>query len=55
MIFSCFKEEDKIIVERNCHRSIFNGIIMRKLKPIYIKNKVYRQFNAPLSIDLEHF
>ncbi|ENK1243986.1 aminotransferase class V-fold PLP-dependent enzyme [Clostridium botulinum] len=55
MIFSCFKEKDKIIVERNCHRSIFNGIIMRKLKPIYIKNKVYKQFNAPLSIDLEHF
>ncbi|MGO5092339.1 aminotransferase class I/II-fold pyridoxal phosphate-dependent enzyme [Clostridium sp. LCP25S3_F10] len=55
MIFSCFKEKDKIIVERNCHSSIFNGIIMRKLKPIYIKNKVYKQFNAPLSIDLEHF
>ena len=55
MIFSCFKEKDKIIVERNCHRSIFNGIIMRKLKPIYIKNKVYKRFNAPLSIDLEHF
>ncbi|EJO5346131.1 aminotransferase class V-fold PLP-dependent enzyme [Clostridium botulinum] len=55
MIFSCFEEGDKIIVERNCHRSIFNGIIMRKLKPIYIKNKVYKQFNAPLSLDLEHF
>ncbi|WP_251861654.1 aminotransferase class V-fold PLP-dependent enzyme [Clostridium sp. Marseille-Q2269] len=55
MIFSSFEEGDKIIVERNCHRSIFNGIIMRKLKPVYIKNKVYKQFNAPLSIDLEHF
>lgn len=51
MIFSCFKEGDKVIVERNCHKSIFNGIIMRKLKPIYIKNKIYNKFNAPLSID----
>ena len=55
MIFSCFQEGDKIIVERNCHRSIFNSIIMRKLKPVYIKNKVYKEFNAPLSVDLEHF
>ncbi|MDF2504234.1 aminotransferase class V-fold PLP-dependent enzyme [Clostridium sp.] len=54
MIFSSFKEGDKVIVERNCHRSIFNGIIMRKLKPIYIKNKVYEKFNAPLSIDEDY-
>ena len=40
MIFSSFNEGDKIIVERNCHRSVFNAIIMRKLKPVYIKNKV---------------
>lgn len=55
MIFSSFEEGDKIIVERNCHRSIFNGIIMRKLKPVYIKNKINKKFNAPLSIDMEHF
>lgn len=51
MIFSAFNEGDKIIVERNCHRSIFNGIILRKLKPVYIKNKIYKKFNTPLSID----
>lgn len=36
MIFSAFCEGDKILVERNCHRSVYNGIILRKLKPIYI-------------------
>lgn len=55
MIFSSFNEGDKIIVERNCHSSIFNGIIMRKLKPIYIKNEINNKYNAPLSIDMEHF
>jgi arginine/lysine/ornithine decarboxylase len=55
MIFSSFNEGDKIIVERNCHRSIFNGIIMRKLKPIYIRNKISKKYNAPMSIDMEHF
>lgn len=51
MIFSCFNEGDKVIVERNCHRSVFNGIIMRKLTPVYIKDKIYKEFNTPLSID----
>jgi len=55
MIFSSFQEGDKVLVERNCHKSIINGIIMRKLKPIYIKNKVHTSYNAPLSIDEEHF
>jgi arginine/lysine/ornithine decarboxylase len=54
MIYSVFNEGDKIIVERNCHRSILNGIILRKLKPVYIKNKINCRYNAPLSIDGEH-
>lgn len=55
MIFAAFNEGDKIIVERNCHRSIFNGIIMRKLKPIYLKNRMYNEYNAPLSLDMDYF
>lgn len=55
MIFTCFNEGDKVIVERNCHRSIFNGIIMRKLKPVYIKNDFNDKINAPLAIDEKYF
>ncbi|SCN23189.1 Arginine decarboxylase [Clostridium sp. N3C] len=55
MIFSTFKEGDKILVERNCHKSIFNAIILRKLQPIYIKNLYSSIYNAPISIDMEHF
>lgn len=55
MIFSSFDEGDKIIVERNCHRSIFNGIILKKLRPVYIKNKINSKYDAPFSIDMEHF
>ncbi|MFL0270074.1 aminotransferase class I/II-fold pyridoxal phosphate-dependent enzyme [Candidatus Clostridium radicumherbarum] len=55
MIFSCFDEGDKIIVERNCHRSIFNGIVLRKLRPVYIRNELIKKYNAPMSIDVEHF
>jgi len=55
MIFSALEEKDKIIVERNCHRSIFNAIIMRKLKPVYIKNKIHSKYDAPFPLDKEHF
>ncbi|MEW9094579.1 MAG: aminotransferase class V-fold PLP-dependent enzyme [Clostridiaceae bacterium] len=55
MIFSSFEEGDKVIIDRNCHKSIFNGIIMRKLKPIYIDNIIDKKFNAPFSINMEHF
>lgn len=35
-IFAAFNEGDEILVERNCHKSIYNGIILRKLKVVYI-------------------
>lgn len=54
MIFSLFKEGDKILVERNCHKSIMNGIIMRKLKPVFIKNIFHSKLKAPVGIDLNH-
>lgn len=54
MIFATFKEGDKIIVERNCHRSVFNSIILRKLKPIYVMNEVSEKYDAPFSINKKH-
>ncbi len=54
MIFATFKEGDKIIVERNCHRSVFNSIILRKLKPIYVMNEINEKYDAPFSIDKKH-
>lgn len=53
MIFSAFKEGDKVLVDRGCHKSIFNGIIMRKLKPIYIQTMISEKLNMPLTIDVE--
>lgn len=55
MIYSCFNEGDKVLVERNCHKSIMNGIILKKLKPVYIKNSVHKDYLIPLSIDRSSF
>ncbi|AOR24376.1 aminotransferase class I/II-fold pyridoxal phosphate-dependent enzyme [Clostridium taeniosporum] len=36
-IFDAFDEGDEVIVERNCHKSIYNALILRKLKVKYIE------------------
>lgn len=36
-IFSAFDEGDEVLVERNCHKSIYNGLILKKLKVKYIE------------------
>jgi arginine/lysine/ornithine decarboxylase len=54
MVFSAFEEGDKVIIERNCHRSLFNALILRKLNPLYVQNKISSEFDVPLSMDIEH-
>ena len=44
-VFSAFKEGDEVLVERNCHRSIYNAIILRKLKVTYIEPIVINEGN----------
>lgn len=39
-IFSAFNEGDEVLVERNCHKSIYNAIILRKLKVVYIDSVI---------------
>lgn len=39
-IFSAFNEGDEVLVERNCHKSIYNALILRKLKVVYIDSVI---------------
>ncbi|MBP2032285.1 arginine/lysine/ornithine decarboxylase [Clostridium algifaecis] len=55
MIFASLNEGEKVIVERNCHSSILNALIMRKLVPVYIENTISSKLNAPGVLNLEHF
>lgn len=55
MIFSCFDEGDKILIERNCHKSVYNAVIMKKLKPIFIQNPLCETLNTSLPIDIDEF
>lgn len=55
MMNAFFNEGDKIIVERNCHKSIFNGIILKKLTPVYVKNSYSEKLNLYGGIDYSNF
>jgi arginine/lysine/ornithine decarboxylase len=55
MSYSCFEEGDKVLVERNCHRSIMNSLIMRKLRPVYLNNTLNTMLKAPVTLDLKEF
>jgi arginine/lysine/ornithine decarboxylase len=54
MIFSSFSEGDKILIERNCHKSIINAVIMRKLEPVFIRNEYSEKYGMPLPVGREH-
>lgn len=43
-IFSVFEEGDEVLVERNCHRSVYNAIVLKKLKVTYIEPSLYEAY-----------
>ncbi|WP_244835177.1 aminotransferase class I/II-fold pyridoxal phosphate-dependent enzyme [Clostridium sp. BJN0001] len=47
-IFSAFNEKDHVAIERNCHKSIYNASILRKLKVTYIDCQVDKDTGIPL-------
>lgn len=46
-IFSAFDEGDEVLVERNCHKSIYNAIVLRKLKVTYIDPVIHGNIMLP--------
>lgn len=53
-IFSEFNEGDEVIVERNCHKSIYNGLILRKLKVTYIEAVIDKKNGIFLPVNKEN-
>ena len=46
---ACCKKGDTILVDRNCHRSVYHGIYLLGLKPVYL----YRPIDGETGIALE--
>ncbi|SHH46486.1 lysine decarboxylase [Caloranaerobacter azorensis DSM 13643] len=50
-IMSITKPGDKILIQRNCHKSVYNAIILGKLNPIYIYPNYNSEYNIVTDIN----
>lgn len=52
-IMASLDKGDKILVERTCHKSVYNAIILSELEPTYIHPVIDKRFNVPVGMDLD--
>ncbi len=52
-ISACTKAGDKVLVARNCHKSVYNALVMRGLKPAYLYPENDVDFGCSLSVTPE--
>jgi arginine/lysine/ornithine decarboxylase len=50
-IFAMTKKGDKVIVSRDCHKSVYNALILRELNPIFIMPQI-NEYGVTNPIDL---
>ncbi len=50
-VMGCTRKGEKILMARNCHRSVYNAVYLNELQPIYIYPGVCeeRELNGPVS------
>jgi arginine decarboxylase len=51
-LLSCFKPGDTVLVARNCHLSVMNGLILADLNPIYLPTDCLTEWGLPLGVNL---
>ena len=53
MIFGLLKREETVLVQRNCHQSIYHAISLLALKPAYLLPEMVEEFSLPSFITLQ--
>jgi arginine decarboxylase len=52
-IMSVCKEGDKLIVSRDCHKSVIGGLMLARAVPVYVKPKIDKSNKLPLGGDID--
>lgn len=52
-LLSSARPGDSVIVDRCCHSSVLNGLMLGRLRPVYLTREVDRRTGIPLSVDIE--
>ncbi|KRQ86771.1 Arginine decarboxylase [Caloramator mitchellensis] len=53
MILGLTKPKDKILIQRNCHRSVYMAAFLGDLEVEYINPTIIDEFNIPVSISID--
>lgn len=53
MIFGLLKREETVLMQRNCHQSIYHAISLLELEPAYLLPEMVEDFNLPSFITLK--
>lgn len=55
MLSSTLKSKDKVILQRNSHRSVIGGLAVFDLEPIYIQSEIHKYSGIPSGIKPEDY
>jgi arginine/lysine/ornithine decarboxylase len=53
MILSSFFPDDIVLVQRNCHKSVLNGLELAGVKPVFLSPEMDEDGGFPLGVSLE--
>ena len=53
MIMSTCENGGRVLVQRNCHKSIMNGIELAGAQPVFISPQIHEEIGVPTSIKIE--
>ncbi|MBX9973516.1 aminotransferase class I/II-fold pyridoxal phosphate-dependent enzyme [Cytobacillus firmus] len=53
MVLSAAKENETVLVQRNCHKSILNGITLAKAKPVFLAPEFNEEWGVAGGVALE--
>ncbi|MGB4588777.1 MAG: aminotransferase class I/II-fold pyridoxal phosphate-dependent enzyme [Clostridiaceae bacterium] len=53
MIYGLFRENDTVLVQRNCHQSVYNAINLLNLDPKYLMPEIVPGFNILSTVSLD--
>ena len=49
-LLGCFNPGDKVLIARNCHLSVINGIILADLRPVFIEADLVLEWGIPAGV-----
>jgi arginine/lysine/ornithine decarboxylase len=53
MIMAACVEGSKVLVQRNCHKSVINGLSLAKVNPVFLEPEFNQEWKVPSGLQLE--